>query len=532
MLDAAIASFLDSLSEREFDEPFKALLRADGFRDIHFVHGHAEFGKDFIAKRDGNAGEEQWVFQTKAGDVGQGDWREIRGQLDELRTNALSHPAFDPELSRRPVLVLTGRLTGNAPLAADDYNRHLADLGESQLGVWDRETLLEKIATSPGAALHGSDDGALLRILGEIDGGDCSDRTVERFSRRWVNLEPGVVESVGVLEAAVIANRLRRNQRLELACLVALCLLRGVWASTLSTSASAEIGSVGANAARGMFVVYATELWERRDEHTLSPRALINTHREVGAFVTYHVRAIRFAELMGLLTLALRDGSDDEQHRSREVEDYLASFIEAQPGAAHALSDRWATSLIPGAIALGRSRPTAVDNQLREATRWLCDHYESDAMGLASSSAQPLEEIERAVGGALEHIAHERRPDSYLATVLLDLASVLELSETYGLIHNDVQAVEAVPSMIHTRDTPGQFLITASDTQRELNVPYSAEPDGPDGWQAAAHHRDATDAFFLLRAGRAWDQLAIQSVLRDRHFVTAMRALVERTGRT
>ncbi len=50
MLTDAIASYVNSLNEREFDAPFMALLRLQGFMDIHFLHGSFEFGKDFIAK--------------------------------------------------------------------------------------------------------------------------------------------------------------------------------------------------------------------------------------------------------------------------------------------------------------------------------------------------------------------------------------------------------------------------------------------------------------------------------------------------
>jgi hypothetical protein len=50
VLDSVIAGFLESLTERELDEPLRAVLRAQGFFDIHFVHGPSEFGRDFIAK--------------------------------------------------------------------------------------------------------------------------------------------------------------------------------------------------------------------------------------------------------------------------------------------------------------------------------------------------------------------------------------------------------------------------------------------------------------------------------------------------
>ena len=50
MLDNAVAGFLDEVTEREFDEPLLALLRENGFVDIHYLHGSYEFGKDVIAK--------------------------------------------------------------------------------------------------------------------------------------------------------------------------------------------------------------------------------------------------------------------------------------------------------------------------------------------------------------------------------------------------------------------------------------------------------------------------------------------------
>ena len=64
-------------------------------------------------------------FQTKAGDIALTDWHSCRGQLDLLRTNALAHPSFNRMLPRKGVFVITGRLLGGAPLAAQDYAEHL-----------------------------------------------------------------------------------------------------------------------------------------------------------------------------------------------------------------------------------------------------------------------------------------------------------------------------------------------------------------------------------------------------------------------
>jgi hypothetical protein len=51
MLGAVVEHFLDHVSEREFDAPFIALLLKLGFRDVHYLHGQYEFGKDFILER-------------------------------------------------------------------------------------------------------------------------------------------------------------------------------------------------------------------------------------------------------------------------------------------------------------------------------------------------------------------------------------------------------------------------------------------------------------------------------------------------
>jgi hypothetical protein len=90
MLDDVIGNYIDSLTEREFDAPFMALLRLHGFFDIHFRHGSFEFGKDFIAKRVEDGKPYQYTFQTKAGDIGLAEWNVCRGQVDMLRTDTLS----------------------------------------------------------------------------------------------------------------------------------------------------------------------------------------------------------------------------------------------------------------------------------------------------------------------------------------------------------------------------------------------------------------------------------------------------------
>src|SRR5208282_500356 len=125
MLDDVIGNYIDSSTEREFDAPFQALLRLHGFIDVHFIHGSFEFGKDFIAKRTEDGIQLQYVFQTKAGNIGLTEWGQCQSQIGMLLTNSLAHPSFDQQMSRRARLVTTGRLVGGATLAAQEYRRYL-----------------------------------------------------------------------------------------------------------------------------------------------------------------------------------------------------------------------------------------------------------------------------------------------------------------------------------------------------------------------------------------------------------------------
>src|SRR5208283_4143587 len=118
MLDDVIGNYIDSLTEREFDAPFEALLRLHGFVDVHFLHGPFEFGKDFIAKRTEDGVPRQYAFQTKAGNIGLTEWTQCQGQIDMLLRNSLAHPNFDKQMPRFARFVTTGRLVGGAAPAA------------------------------------------------------------------------------------------------------------------------------------------------------------------------------------------------------------------------------------------------------------------------------------------------------------------------------------------------------------------------------------------------------------------------------
>jgi hypothetical protein len=522
MLESVIDNYFHSLEEREFDEPFMAMLRGCGFHDIQFLHGSFEFGKDFIAKKTRNGQLCQYAFQTKAGDLDASAWRGARGQIDEMRMTRLAHPAFDASLPRIVVLVTTGQLVGQAPVSAQEYQAYIAENHRETFEVWDRGRLRDIFVASPELGLAGTFDSELLGLVARIDDGSIDATDIERFSRRWIH--NGIASSRwrAALEAAVVCNRLRRMQRLDLACIASLALLRSAWVVGHDTAPPDQIALGLAEAGKSMFVHYARDVWRECTRNHLDSNALYGAMREPGSFVTYPVRCLRLIEILGLLGLACNKEEPDE---ATGILQFVASFISAQPGAAHPISDQWAASLIPAALLVAQQQPAEVAAWLVRVIAWVGDHYDGENPGLARFDAVPSLEVEHLLGAPLEHIQVQPRDESYIATVVLDLAALMQFGEVFETARNEFQATGVIPELIHVQDTPGQYLRAASDIAREVNPPYDEGWRPSEGWRAAPHHI-ASESLYLDRIERPWDLIAIGSVLRDRHFLIAMHNML------
>jgi hypothetical protein len=515
LLDVAVGNYLDSVTEREFDPPLLALLRSQGFDDVHLIHGQFEFGKDAIAK--GGDPRTQYTIQSKAGNIGLPEWASMRGQLDMLRLNELAHPSFERTLPRVGILVLTGRLIGGAPLDAQEYQRAASESGEPPLEIWDRERLIELLISSPEAGLAGVAAGPFLELLGRIDAERVTDADVEVFSRRWV-ADTAPLEWRSMLEAAIVANRLRATDRVDLACFTTLALLRGLWASAHGTDSPSETVTEQASLVRQMFMGYAAELWASCTQEHLDPRSLIGGDSE-GIFVTYPVRVCRVAEILGLYGLGLEQGEERDG-----VAGWLAQFLDSHPGISRPLSDRWAVSLLSPLLLIGPETSATREAVLRGVVRWLGDRYDNDGLGLAATDATPEVEVEYVVGSSLEHVSQRRLGTSYLAAVVLDLAAALELPDVYDVAFNDFEAVSVSPAVPIPEDDVGQYLVTGP-------VPLDTAPryvehwsEGSE-WRMAPHHDDDLSRYFLGRLNLLWDHLALSLVTRDRHWVAGLRAL-------
>ena len=518
MLADVLGAYLETLTEREFDAPLMAILRSSGFRDIHFLHGSFEFGKDFIAKRSGSDKITQYSIQSKAGDISLGDWRQVRVQIDEMRTNNLAHPNFDTALPRRTVFLTTDRLIGGAPLSAQEYSSHLEHVGEENFEVWDRDTIIEMIGLDPELGLAGVLADPLLRLVGEISANEVSLPILENYSRSW--LEPGAATPWhAAIVAAVLTNRLRRGRRLDLACLTSLLLLRAATWHAHGSEDSAGLDELIDVAGR-MFAEYAEELWILSGQEALEPDKVLGDRTELANWVVYPVRSLRIAEILSLLALRARR---EAPKSAEQIEEYVTEFVRCQPGVAHPISDNWAVSLLPVGLVLGNRDMDLFESWVTEVGRWVADYYD-DGEGLAALDASPEVEIEYLVGGPLEHVVLQPRNSSLVAAALLDLVSVFERGDLFDILRNEFLAVNASPEVIEVPDTKDQYVRDGSSVTREPNAAYDDLWSPDCAWKSAGHHRRSPESYRLARLGREWEHIALAAVVRDRWFCSTLRS--------
>lgn len=516
MLEVAIASWVDSLDERELDVPLRALLRAEGFYDIELVHGVSEHGRDFIAKRDDVDGaRRQYSIQSKAGNLGISEWRGVREQLEDIRTVPLQHPRYDRDLEPRMMLVTSGTLVGDARAASAGYESTLP--APWRLELWTGARIVELLGLHLEAALTVQARGPLLSLLGSIDEGKVDHRAIERHSRRWVPTPGEPVSPVHILEAGLIAHRLKGADRLDLACVTAMATIRAQMVAASGVEPPADLAT-DVRSAGAFFATYAEEIWSRCEDQLLEPPPMVNAHQEFGFWVTYPVRCLRLAELLGLLGLWRRRADAN----SYAITEWLKKFVIQQPGAAHPVSERFAVSLLPPALLLS-SEQEILTTWLRKVVKWTADRYDGASIGLAGIDSGPLREVEYLLGD-MEHIEHERRRESMIAGAVLDLASGFELAELYDVARHEFLAVDVIPDVRQAPAGADGWLRQGQGLRQELNPPYP-ESYGAAQWPLAPHQQGDEQATWAIAAGLEWEALAVWCLLRDRFSAVLLRDL-------
>jgi hypothetical protein len=520
----AIGSYIDTLTEREFDAPFIALLRFLGFDDIHFLHGAFEFGKDFIAKRSEAGERKQYAFQTKSGDIGISLWSECRGQIDLLRTNMLAHPSFDATLPREARFVCTGRLVGGATLAAQDYKAQLRERHELDFETWDREDLVELIAKSPQIALAGDQSAIWLNTLSRAKLNDLTDTDIESVSRPWSKHLPRAT-----IECAILGHALFLASRVDLACYTALCLIRSAWQAGHGQVPPDQTTLTAADTGRSIFRFYASSLLAELPDIPQDEKEFLLAQSEPGLIVTYGLRCVKVIEILGLLCcLAMEEKAPE----ANELLTAVTKWTQKHPGAAHPISDRWAVSIAPALGCLIRGQKRAAAKQLLwDLTKWIGDRYDNGNLGLATYDSLPELEVQYLLSSSFEFAKLVRNPSSYLATIILDFALIGGFEDAYRTAHNDFSAVGALPWVKEVDDSIHQYSYDPVNNRVEPNVPFAEAWPQSSGWKASPYHRRLPASRYLVRIGRLWDVFAVSAVLRDRHFIECWQAFVEPCSR-
>jgi hypothetical protein len=120
-----------------------------------------------------------------------------------------------------------------------------------------------------------------------------------------------------------------------------------------------------------------------------------------------------------------------------------------------------------------------------------------ELLGLGATDDDPDTEVGYLLS-ALAHIDLPRRRESNLATVILDLCSVLELGELYAEGRHEFLAVDAHPHVLHLPDTPAALRRDGEGVEVEIGPPYAAH-----GRRADTRVADGTAPPWRRRAGMA-----------------------------
>jgi hypothetical protein len=509
LLDAAFGNWTSSISERGFDDAFLSLLRANGFHDVHFTHGAYEFGKDVIAKRLSANGVEQHAFQSKAGDIGGGDWGQIYSQMHELLGLTLTHPGFDPKLPQVRHLVTTGRLVGKAILSAREFRETAARQGV-QFVVDDRDTLLEWLKGLPTTDLIASRSPGLELVIGRIAGGVVAESELEPLLAAMI---PSATEQAAnwraLLDISICARAFSARQRPLHGTAT---LLHGIRLGAIIAHRDKNLGREILEAAMRLYIESGRAMLSPFLTQPESPREWASAiGNGFGVIVGYPIATAHVIEFLGLAALFHADLQ--EPHAALEAAKLLGRIVRAQPGALRPISDRFAASTSVAIAALARfGQIEAAESLLLGTTNWLCDRYQDSESGLAGPYASPADEVRTLLMSHLE-IELPRRRESLLAVALADLAHTF-LPNRYEDVLNDILAVGIVPTALHAKDHPDAYFVDRTgQTLPLINVRYPETRDTP-----IAHFGLQSTARIPEQIGGPSVPLALAAIARDRLF--------------
>ncbi len=531
MLRNVLEDYLQNILERDFDLPFLALLPSMGFYDVHITHSQVEFGKDFIAKKIENGIEIQYSFQSKAGDIDHSTWRnEIRGQMLECVSSGLSHPSFDKNLPHQSILVVTGKLKGNAALGFQDFNNTIKETYKKlPATLWDREILLGYLeqygldgvykATASGYVGYGD----FYILYGKSLREYISIHEIEEHSRHWLQLPQHTSKNIlaATLEANILIKNCKKNGFIYEAIYLHLSILRTILFEMARGLASKDfLTNLFSQAKKNLLSEYRVLYQELSKAWYENEKSFAAISQGTSNIITYLVSCSRLLEAAGLLYFL-----EEDPKEQIDILDFISEFIVEEPGCGKALSDNYAVSIIFPTIALIKNQKDEEAIELiQRATIWLCDQKE-EGSGIAPFGANPKDEVFQLLGHPFSFIELQKHSGNFFATVILDLAIFVGNKQLYDDVFNDFQAVGIIPQYWLVPDTKSLYCIDGEDIISYPNVEFSDSMGDFSSLDYAEHIKFEARNYKLVEVVGEVGIMLLTLFLRDRYFPTLWKTL-------
>lgn len=514
MLKNVIEDYLISIKEVQFFLPFKHLLEAKQFYDIHLIHGSTEFGKDFIAKKKSNDTEFQFSFQIKAGDINLNKFKtEVQPQLLEACTNKLSHPNFDESLYYKVIFVTTGNVLPPATIAFQEFNRYLKTrLNLNEIETWEKDVLISdfiNVGLEPFFTLHKSPAliGRFFNFYSKIiNEQPFNFLTIESYSLHWLNFDWKKSENrLQIFFEACFFSKLlfERGRHYEtvliLAALVRVLLKNGVYQ---------EYKPLIDDYAKDVFKAFFIKFNDYKNNNSI----LIEECRGFFSIFHYPENCLKSLELFAIYILIV------DQCDNRIFSTFL-KILKNEKGAEHPISDNYAVSIALISLALLKlNRINEVKRFLNNVTIWLCNRYKD--VGLSSVGSTEREEYEQLLSEYLDGFAYSKKQASFIASAILDICFILGDKDFYADIANELRAASIILSFYHVLNYDAVFTHAHpqilsqhdNDFSLELNENYS---------RIIEYERRSTKLKF-----EGTGILFLAFLLRDRYFPTLMKELI------
>jgi hypothetical protein len=340
------------------------------------------------------------------------------------------------------VLVTTGRLKGAAAVDAQEFKQFVEAKGHARVEFWDKQTLTRWICEDPESGILGHPNDKFLEIVAGVGADRVREPDLEKYTRCWFSPDgdQSHVLAVACIEAAILSNRFRTNERLELAAAVALHLLRAA-----VTANGKRVEGALATSAQRLFVSYADQLLQQAEPLLDDRYALARSTAGPFSIVTYPVLALRLFEIFGLLTLMAE--AEEQTELAARAREAVRNLAAKHPGTARPISDDFAVSLFAPVLVLHTDDAALCQQYLHAVAEWILDRYDAEAGGLGLGAVVDSEEtvVERLLGGALESTSLKLRRQSFVSTAVLDLTKLVGLEKLHEALRDNLEALGIQP---------------------------------------------------------------------------------------